>query len=96
MRVFSRTRETPRHTAGSPRPKRKRRQIRSSYRSIRTIAVTIGIREASLRRHYGKVTAAAQLLNAWTVQEEQDITIYICEGPSMPIQQLWPSLAGQE
>jgi len=59
------------------------------------VAVTIGIREESLRRYYGKVAAAAKLLNAWTVREEQDLTVYVCEEPGGAIQDVWPGLAGR-
>lgn len=59
------------------------------------VAVTIGIREEDLRRYCGKVTAAARLTNAWTVREEQDITIYVCEDPATAIQDVWPELAGR-
>ena len=59
------------------------------------VAVTIGIRDEILRRYYGKVTASARLLNAWTVREEHDLTVYVCEEPGGAIQDLWPRWAGR-
>ena len=59
------------------------------------VAVTIGIGEEGLRRYYGKVTAAAHLTNTWTVREEQDLTVYVCEEPVGAIQDVWPTLAGR-
>jgi 4-amino-4-deoxy-L-arabinose transferase-like glycosyltransferase len=59
------------------------------------VAVTIGISEEGLRRYYGKVTAAAHLTNTWTVREEQDLTVYVCEDPRGAIQDVWPTLAGR-
>jgi 4-amino-4-deoxy-L-arabinose transferase-like glycosyltransferase len=59
------------------------------------VVVAIGISEAGLRRHFDRVTAAEHLRNDWTVTEEQDLTIYVCEGPRSTLQALWPEWSGR-
>jgi hypothetical protein len=59
------------------------------------VAVAIGLREETLRRFYRRVTPAARITNEWTVPEERDLTIYVCEEPGNTLQQVWPSLGGR-
>jgi hypothetical protein len=59
------------------------------------VVVTIGVREESLRRLFRTVTPAWRLTDPWTVPEESDLTVYVCEGPGGTIQGIWPSLAGR-
>ena len=59
------------------------------------VVVTIGVRESSLRRFFDRVTAVERVTNGWTVPEEQDLTVYVCEGPRGTLQHAWPEWAGQ-
>jgi len=59
------------------------------------VLVTLGVSREDLLRFYGVVTPAAHLTNDWTVEEEQDLTVYVAEQPKMTIQELWPKLAGR-
>jgi hypothetical protein len=35
------------------------------------------------------------VLSPWSVPEERNVSIFIARDPRMTLQQLWPSLAGQ-
>lgn len=59
------------------------------------VAITIGCDEPSLKRNWTRVTAAGHLSNAWTVEEEQQLTFYVCEGEMKSIQSLWPLFEGR-
>lgn len=59
------------------------------------VLVSIGVDEESLRRAYHRVTPAWRLTNPWTVQEEQDLTVYVSEEPARSLQDIWPGLAGR-
>ena len=60
-----------------------------------TVLITLGVSREDLLRFYGTVTPGAHLTNEWTVEEEQDLTVYICERPKTTLQALWPQLAGR-
>jgi hypothetical protein len=60
-----------------------------------TVVVIIGEKEASLRRYCDRVTVAERITNDWTVPEEQDLSVLICEGPRGTLQQGWPGWAGR-
>ena len=60
-----------------------------------TVLVTLGVSREDLLRFYGVVTPAGRLTNDWTVEEEQDITVYVAEQPKTTLQELWPKLAGR-
>jgi hypothetical protein len=36
-----------------------------------------------------------RLANAWTVPEEQDLTVYVAHRAHMTLQQLWASIPGR-
>ena len=59
------------------------------------VLITLGVSREDLERFYGVVTVAAHFTNEWTVEEEQDLTVYVCEQPKQTLQALWPSLAGR-
>jgi hypothetical protein len=59
------------------------------------VAVVIGVDEDGLRRYFDRVTATARIVNDWTVPEEQDLTVYVCEAPRGTLQQAWPGWAGR-
>ncbi len=48
-----------------------------------------------LERLFERVTPAAIVTNRWGVPEEQRVTVWRCDGPRQSLQQVWPSLAGQ-
>ena len=56
------------------------------------VLVTIGVREADLRRFYGDVRPAGHLVDPWAVTEEQNVSLYVATKPVMTLQQLWPRL----
>jgi hypothetical protein len=58
------------------------------------VLVTLGFHEKWLRGFCRAVTAGDHVTNAWTVEEEQDLTVYVCEDPRTTLQAWWPSLAG--
>ena len=60
-----------------------------------TVVVIIGEKEASLRRYCNRVTVAERITNDWTVPEEQDLSVLVCEGPRGTLQQGWPGWAGR-
>jgi hypothetical protein len=57
--------------------------------------VTIGVDSTDLRQYFDSVTAVAHLTNAWTVPEEQDLTVYVARHAHGTLQEIWPSLAGR-
>ncbi len=59
------------------------------------VIVTLGIDEEVLRRLCRVVIPAWRLTNPWTVEEESDVSVYVCEEPHRTLQDLWPSLAGR-
>ncbi len=59
------------------------------------VVVTIGIPEDDLRRFFDSVETAATVSHPWTVAEERNLTVNVGTRPRTTLQQLWPSLAGQ-
>jgi hypothetical protein len=59
------------------------------------VVITLGVDREDLEPLCGIVTPAGRITNEWTVEEEQDITVYICEQPKLTMQALWPTLAGR-
>jgi hypothetical protein len=59
------------------------------------VVITLGVDREDLEPLCGIVTPAGRITNEWTVEEEQDITVYICEQPKLTMQALWPRLAGR-
>jgi hypothetical protein len=59
------------------------------------VLITLGVSREDLARLYDVVTPAAHLRNDWTVEEEQDLTVYVCERPRRTLQSIWPELAGR-
>ena len=58
-------------------------------------AVSLGVSREDLEKFFGTVTAAGRITNDWTVEEEQDLTVYVAEEPREALQALWPKLAGR-
>jgi hypothetical protein len=59
------------------------------------VVITIGVPEADLRRFFDSVETAATVSHPWAVEEERNLTVNVGTGPRKTLQQLWPSLAGQ-
>ncbi len=59
------------------------------------VAIAIGFDKSDLLKNWRRVAPAAHIVNKWTVPEEQDLTIYLCEDEIKTVQELWPSLAGR-
>jgi len=56
------------------------------------VLVTIGVKEAPLRRLYRDVRPVGHLVDPWAVTEEQDVWLYLATQPVTTLQQLWPLL----
>jgi len=59
-----------------------------------TVIVTLGIAGEDLKSFCGILTPAGRIRNAWGVEEEQDVPIFVCERTRETLQQIWPRLAG--
>ena len=59
------------------------------------VVITIGVPKEDLRRFFDSVATAATVSHAWTVEEERNLTVNVGTRPRTTLQQLWPSLAGQ-
>lgn len=59
------------------------------------VAVTVGVREESLKQFFNEATLVKTVGNPWSVGEERNVPIYIARGPKKTLQQVWPSLAGR-
>jgi hypothetical protein len=59
------------------------------------VVITLGVSREDLEKFCGTVTAAGRITNDWTVEEEQDVSVYVCEHPNVTLQALWPTLAGR-
>jgi 4-amino-4-deoxy-L-arabinose transferase-like glycosyltransferase len=59
------------------------------------VVITIGIAADDLRSFFDSVETAATVGHPWAVAEERSLAINIGTAPRTTLQQLWPSLAGQ-
>lgn len=59
------------------------------------VIITLGVDRRDLEHYCGVVTAAGRLTNDWSVEEEQDVSVYVCEQLKGTLQSLWPELAGR-
>ncbi len=59
------------------------------------VGIVLGDDSASLARFFRVVRPVGRMNNPWGVPEEQHARIFQVEQPIKPIQQVWPSLAGQ-
>lgn len=59
------------------------------------VLIVLGGEKSDLDKFYGTVTEAARVRNEWGVPEEMDVPIFVAENPRGTLQQIWPSLAGQ-
>jgi hypothetical protein len=59
------------------------------------VVISLGVSREDLEKFCASVTAAGRITNDWTVEEEQDVSVYVCERPRVTLQALWPTLAGR-
>jgi hypothetical protein len=59
------------------------------------VAVTLGVDEESLKKFFREVTVVRTVGNEWSVGEERNVPIAVVRNPYKSLQQVWPSLAGQ-
>ncbi len=59
------------------------------------VAVVLGDDSASLARFFRVVHPVMHTNNPWGLPYEQHVPIFVVEQPFRPVQQVWPSLAGQ-
>jgi hypothetical protein len=59
------------------------------------VAVTIGVGTDDLKPFYREATVVRRITHPWTVSEERDVPIIVARGPYHTLQEVWPSLAGQ-
>jgi hypothetical protein len=59
------------------------------------IIILHGFREESVRDFCGSLTAAGYVTHPYAVEEERDLTIYVCREPRQTLQELWPQLEGE-
>ena len=59
------------------------------------VVITIGISREDLRKFFDSVETAATVSHPWAVSEERRLVINIGTAPRTTLQELWPSLAGQ-
>jgi hypothetical protein len=56
------------------------------------VIVLHGFRDESVREFCGSLTAAGHVTHPYAVEEERDLTVYVCREPRMTLQELWPQL----
>ncbi len=59
------------------------------------VVITIGVSAETLRRFFDSVRTAATVTHPWAVAEERNLSVNVGTGARTTLQQLWPSLAGQ-
>jgi hypothetical protein len=59
------------------------------------VTITIGCDEQSLKRNWRRVTPVGHLTNDWTVNEEQNLTFYLCEDEMHSVQSVWHLFEGK-
>ena len=59
------------------------------------VVVTLGVEPGDLRKYYDSVRTVSWIGHPWAVSEERRVPINIGTGPRATLQEVWPSLAGQ-
>jgi 4-amino-4-deoxy-L-arabinose transferase-like glycosyltransferase len=60
------------------------------------VLVTIGVPADTLRRFYDSVAVAGRVDEPWVVSEERGLSIVVGSGARHTLQEVWPTLAGQQ
>jgi hypothetical protein len=59
------------------------------------VVITLGVQPESLRKYYDSVRTVSRIGHPWAVAEERGVPINIGTGARTSLQEVWPSLAGQ-
>jgi hypothetical protein len=57
------------------------------------VVVTIGPSREDLAPFFDSLQVATRITNAWAVEEERDLTIFVARRPRQTLQEVWPTLA---
>jgi 4-amino-4-deoxy-L-arabinose transferase-like glycosyltransferase len=60
------------------------------------VLIAIGFTYEDLADFFAVVTPAAHVVNHYAVAEQRDLFVYVCREPTQTIQEVWPSLAGEQ
>jgi len=60
------------------------------------VVISIGFTYDDMADFFDTVTPAAHVVNHHAVAEQRDLFVYVCRGPSQTLQEVWPSLAGEQ
>jgi len=60
------------------------------------VVISIGFTYDDMVDFFDSVTPAAHVVNHYAVAEQRDLFVYVCRGPSQSLQEVWPSLAGEQ
>ena len=60
------------------------------------VVLAIGFERDNLTSFFSSVEPAGFVTNYWAVEEQRDLTIFVCRGPSQTLQQAWPGFEGQQ
>jgi hypothetical protein len=60
-----------------------------------TVMIALGVERRDLEQFYETVTQAGRVINEWGVPEDSDVPIFVAEHPRKTLQEIWPSLVGQ-
>ncbi len=60
------------------------------------VVISIGFSYDDMASFFGTVTPAAHVMNHYAVAEQRDLFVYVCRGPRETVQEVWPSLAGEQ
>ena len=60
------------------------------------VLISIGFTYEDMNDFFESVTPAAHVVNHYAVAEQRDLFVYVCRGPSQTLQEVWPSLAGEQ
>ncbi|UCD24443.1 MAG: glycosyltransferase family 39 protein, partial [Gemmatimonadota bacterium] len=60
------------------------------------VVISIGFDYDDMAGFFDSVTPAAHVMNHYAVAEQRDLFVYVCRGPRQTMQEVWPSLAGEQ
>jgi hypothetical protein len=60
-----------------------------------SVLITIGEDGADVAEVYADVRPAGMIVSPWSVEEERAVPLFVARRPRLTLQQLWPSLAGE-
>ena len=54
--------------------------------------VTVGERERDVRKSFDRVELAATITHPYAIPHENNLPVYVCRQPKMPLKELWPQV----